>query len=97
MVYAYRAFTLNLRRTEYLLIKVVKGRIKRPKMTYAEDTLEGELPLSIYQAAESQGLLGKRGLRGTEKLTRVSSSSILSYSTRTKSSCRSCGKTRPER
>ena len=45
MVYAYRAFTLNLRRTEYLLIKVVKGRIKRPKMTYAEDTLEGELPL----------------------------------------------------
>ena len=45
MVYAYRAFTLNLARTEYLLIKVVKGRIKRPKMTYAEDTLEGELPL----------------------------------------------------
>jgi hypothetical protein len=45
MVYAYRALTLNLGRTEYLLIKVVKGRIKRPKMTYAEDTLEGELPL----------------------------------------------------
>jgi hypothetical protein len=45
MVYAYRAFTLNLGRTEYLLIKVVKGRIKRPKMTCAEGTLEGELPL----------------------------------------------------
>ena len=45
MVYAYRAFTLNLGRTEYLLVKVVKGRIKRPKMSYAEDTLEGELPL----------------------------------------------------
>ena len=45
MVYAYCAFTLNLGRTEYLLVKVVKGRIKRPKMTCAEGTLEGELPL----------------------------------------------------
>jgi hypothetical protein len=45
MVYAYCAFTLNLGRTEYLLVKVVKGRIKRAKMTCAEGTLEGELPL----------------------------------------------------
>jgi hypothetical protein len=45
MVYAYCAFTLNLGRTEYLLVKVVKGRIKRAKMTCTEGTLEGELPL----------------------------------------------------
>ena len=45
MVYAYCAFTLNLGRTEYLLVKVVKGRIKQAKMTCAEGTLEGELPL----------------------------------------------------
>ena len=89
-------FTLNLGRTEYLLIKVVKGRIKRPKMTYAEDTLEGELPL-FTKLPRAKAFSGNEACGGTEKLTRVSSSSILSYSTRTKSSCRSCGKTRPER
>src|SRR5215217_9038464 len=38
----------------------------------------------------------ERGLRGTEKLTRVSSSSILSYSTRTEEFVQVVRKTRPE-
>ena len=68
MVYAYCAFTLNLGRTEYLLVKVVKGRIKRAKMTCAEGTLEGELPL--FTKLPRAKVFSEKGLAGYGKINK---------------------------